>query len=920
MTLPSGSRVAISVAITLVLCSVASFVAPTAAAATPSYVFLEGSRAANFQLPADAHLVNTWTLFGSDVTVTRYQQVVSGAAVADGQLSVVRRGDTIVLVIGRHSGAVTLTARPTVTASQASTIAVNATAASARARPSSPGAAVNAGNLVARQARLNVNPENGRPFYLVESYAPATRMFYEIDATNGQILSSWSGIDTAAGDGRGVKGDTKSLSAGSAVSNVALTSLDNGTWRLMSADGRISTSDARNGSSYSVFDKPMSDAAKPAWNNDNVWIAALQAAAVDAQYYAALTLRYYKQDMGFDPLDAASSCSFQSFRNVVHFGTNYDNAFWDGTFMVYGDGDGGTDAALSAGQDVVTHELSHAVTECRTGLEYHHESGALNEAFSDIMATAAEWKLEEPNASKCRLAAGQTECADWFLGEDIYTTPAFQSIRSLAQPAIDGQPSHYADRSYPSSNCAPSDWNDQCGVHTNSGIANQAFYLMAHGGRNARCSGPNDPQVDCSVLVPGMGIDDAAKTAFAGWLLLTARGQFCQARDATVAMAQVLFPNSTAHLATAELAWRAVGVKGCAGTNEFSLGLQPRSLVARPGADATVAVSIARSAGNTKTVALSVSDPSPATVSYTPAQSLDGTQTSATIRFSVPIDAPSASYPIVVTGATDVESHSAALTLIVDADPPTAVVNDVRLFTDDTVGTDAKVPLHVSWTTDDALSGVAAGSLSVDSTHLANGIAGSATYPSFDGAHSFEASATDVAGNSASSPALEVNQTSLQETALAYKSTWSAAASTPAWGTTRFSTTRGATARLAFNGTDVAWVSTRGPKRGKAKVYIDGVLRATVDLLASTVSPRRIVFTASGLTPGRTQHQDLRQRHSEPAAGRRRRLCGPDPVGQPTSVGRRAREARRVAGRERVGGGVLDGILGGFTLARVVER
>ena len=61
---------------------------------------------------------------------------------------------------------------------------------------------------------------------------------------------------------------------------------------------------------------------------------------------------------------------------------------------------------------------------------------------------------------------------------------------------------------------------------------------------------------------------------------------------------------------------------------------------------------------------------------------------------------------------------------------------------------------------------------------------------------------------------------------------------------------RGATARFAFNGSDVAWVSTLGPKRGKAKVYIDGVLMATVDLRAPTVSPRRIVFTASGLTAG----------------------------------------------------------------------
>jgi hypothetical protein len=249
-------------------------------------------------------------------------------------------------------------------------------------------------------------------------------------------------------------------------------------------------------------------------------------------------------------------------------------------------------------------------------------------------------------------------------------------------------------------------------------------------------------------------------------------------------------------------------------------------------------------------VSVSVTDPSPAAVTYDPAQTLDGTQSATVFTFAVPIDTPSGAYPIIVSGANDVESHSAALMLIVDAEPPTAAVSSVRPSTGDVVGTDGRVPLHATWSTDDALSGVAAGSIAANSSTFGSAVSGSATYHAADGANTFVASATDVAGNSASSSDFVVNQTSFQESGATYRKTWSAAAGSPAWGTTRFSKTPGATATLTFNGTDVAWVSTRAPKRGRAKVYIDGVLATTVDLRASSVSSRQIVFARSGLTAG----------------------------------------------------------------------
>jgi bacillopeptidase F len=98
-----------------------------------------------------------------------------------------------------------------------------------------------------------------------------------------------------------------------------------------------------------------------------------------------------------------------------------------------------------------------------------------------------------------------------------------------------------------------------------------------------------------------------------------------------------------------------------------------------------------------------------------------------------------------------------------------------------------------------------------------------------------------------------VTQSSAQESPsanLVYKKTWTVANTGTPWGTTRYSKTPAATAIFTFTGTDIGWVSTRGPKRGKAKVYIDGALAQVVDLHSSTTQVRKIVFVASGLVAG----------------------------------------------------------------------
>lgn len=155
----------------------------------------------------------------------------------------------------------------------------------------------------------------------------------------------------------------------------------------------------------------------------------------------------------------------------VHFGTGYNNAFWDGDEMTFGDGDGVIFAGFARSLDVVAHELAHGVTQFASGLIYKNQSGALNEHFSDVFGTAiTQWANGEHPAD-----------ADWLIGDEIMGPDLYgEALRSMSHPGTaydnpilgtDPQPAHYADRYTGSA--------DNGGVHINSGIPNRAFYLAA---------------------------------------------------------------------------------------------------------------------------------------------------------------------------------------------------------------------------------------------------------------------------------------------------------------------------------------------------------------------------------------------------------------------------------------------------------
>jgi thermolysin len=267
---------------------------------------------------------------------------------------------------------------------------------------------------------------------------------------------------------------------------------------------------------------------------DNVWgdgtFSNRQSAAVDAQYGVSKAWDYFASVFGrrgWDNNGMEVDCR-------VHYGSNYNNAFESpGTnYLSFGDGDGSQFTSLVP-LDVVAHEFTHGVTEHTAGLIYANEAGALNESFSDIFGTAVEFVYKSN--------------ANYLIGEQCYTpNNADDALRDMTNPGID----NYANRLYQGT-CNPTQSNDSCGVHFNSGIMNNAFYLLAAGGANRTSL----------ITVPSIGRRSAEMIFYrALTLYLFPSAKFYDARVATVNAAVDLFgPDSVEHRAV-EKAWEAVGV------------------------------------------------------------------------------------------------------------------------------------------------------------------------------------------------------------------------------------------------------------------------------------------------------------------------------------------------------------------------
>ncbi|TFD48819.1 M4 family peptidase [Cryobacterium frigoriphilum] len=227
---------------------------------------------------------------------------------------------------------------------------------------------------------------------------------------------------------------------------------------------------------------------------------------------------------------------------TVHYGHEYDNAFWDGERMVFGDGDGQVFTRFTVSLSVIAHELTHGITEFTAGLAYEAQSGALNESLSDVFGCLVE-----------QHARGQSAVdASWLIGEGLFTDQVQGlALRSLRAPGsaynddvlgTDPQPDHmsgFVDTE-----------DDNGGVHLNSGIPNRAFYLTATalGGNAWERAG----RIWFDTLTGG---------------LLHRHTDFAGFARATLTSAAARYGTGSAEWTAVQSSWNRVGVDSAAGGN-----------------------------------------------------------------------------------------------------------------------------------------------------------------------------------------------------------------------------------------------------------------------------------------------------------------------------------------------------------------
>jgi Zn-dependent metalloprotease len=368
-----------------------------------------------------------------------------------------------------------------------------------------------------------VKPQELRLAYKFNIYAhePMSRQEVYVDASTAEVIFWNDLIHTNNVPGSAV-------TAYSGTRTITTDSVSPTLYHLtQTASGNgISTWDLNQGTTFgNAVDFVDSD---NTWNNSNLQ---LDQYATDAHWGAEQTYDYFFTKFNRNSINN-NGFALNSF---VHYSSNYVNAFWNGQFMTYGDGGNGVTPLTAL--DIAAHEITHGLTNFSANLIYQSESGALNESFSDIFGAAIEFYARPNNAN-------------WTLGEDIGLT-----LRSLSNPNSRNDPDTRRGTFWRQViGCTPSGQNDNCGVHTNSGVQNFWFYLLTTGG-----SGTND--LNNSYAVSGIGIDKAAAIAFRNLTVYLGRtSDYDDARFYSIKSAIDLYGTCSAEVQAVTNAWYAVGV------------------------------------------------------------------------------------------------------------------------------------------------------------------------------------------------------------------------------------------------------------------------------------------------------------------------------------------------------------------------
>jgi Zn-dependent metalloprotease len=347
----------------------------------------------------------------------------------------------------------------------------------------------------------------------IYAHEPMSRQLIYVDAITGQIIRAIEQIHHADVQGTAVTGY-------SGTQTIVTDQTGPSTYRLRES-GRgngIFTYNLLQGTSYgNAVDFTDSD---NNWNNVN---AQYDQYATDAHWGAEMTYDYFLYDHNRNSINNNGF----ALRSYVHYGQAYNNAFWNGQYMTYGDGNGNPLTSV----DIAGHEIAHGLTTFTANLVYQGESGALNESFSDIFGAAVE-------------RYGRQSNWNWTMGEDL----GF-AFRSMSNPNAYGDPDTYFGN-----NWASLSGGDNGGVHTNSGVQNFWFYLLSEGG-----TGTNDK--GNSYSVSGIGFDNAENIAFRNLTVyLGQNSNFSDARFYSIQSAIDLYGACSNEVEEVTNAWYAVGV------------------------------------------------------------------------------------------------------------------------------------------------------------------------------------------------------------------------------------------------------------------------------------------------------------------------------------------------------------------------
>jgi Zn-dependent metalloprotease len=339
------------------------------------------------------------------------------------------------------------------------------------------------------------------------------------NARTGKVLAVHAQVETDTGTGN-------TLYSGS----VSLTTTPGGSgWNLTDgARGGHSTYDANNSTSTSRG--TLFTDADDVWGNGST--SSRQSAAADAAYGAAMTWDFYKNSFGRTGIRNDGVGAYSR----VHYGSSYENAFWDDSCFCMTYGDGGSTLNPLVSLDVAGHEMSHGVTSATAGLDYSGDAGGLNEATSDVMGTMVEFSAN--NAS---------DPGDYYIGEKIMKDGTY--LRRMDNPSADGS----------SVNC----WSSSVAgldPHYSSGVGNHLFYLLAEGTGTKTIGGRTHTGTTCNgTTLTGIGRSAAAAIWYRALTTYwTSTTTYPVAANGMVKAARDLYGASSTQCAATVAAWKGV--------------------------------------------------------------------------------------------------------------------------------------------------------------------------------------------------------------------------------------------------------------------------------------------------------------------------------------------------------------------------